>query len=441
MKIIVVGAVAGGATAASQIRRVLPDADITVYDKGSTMSFGNCGMPYVIGGVIEDKKKIISATPESFQEEKNIDVHLFHEVIRIDRGEKSVEVKNVQTGEIFTDSYDKLILSPGGTANRPTIEGMETSNVFTLRNYDDMEEILSFIHEKKPTSSAVVGGGFIGVEMAEVIHERGISVSVIERNQHMMSILDPEIAVLLDEELRDNGVALYTETEIVKMDGSKMTLANGEHLKADFVMMSVGITPNIGLAETAGLEIGPTGGIVTNDVMQTADPDIYAIGDAAENRDWFTGKPRRVPLSWHAHRQAYIVAKHLEGNPVKIKGLLGTSISKVFSQTVAMTGMTEEILVEEGIPYKTVFHKSKTNAGYYPDHANITLKVTYHADTRKVLGAQAFGGKGIDKRIDIIATAIFGGLTVDDLSALELSYSPPYSSPKDPVNMAGYKAK
>lgn len=441
MKIIVVGAVAGGATAASQIRRVLPDADITVYDKGSTMSFGNCGMPYVIGGVIENKKKIISATPESFQEEKNIDVHLFHEVIRIDRGEKSVEVKNVQTGEIFTDSYDKLILSPGGTANRPTIEGMETSNVFTLRNYDDMEEILSFIHEKKPTSSAVVGGGFIGVEMAEVIHERGISVSVIERNQHMMSILDPEIAVLLDEELRDNGVALYTETEIVKMDGSKMTLANGEHLKADFVMMSVGITPNIGLAETAGLKIGPTGGIVTNDVMQTADPDIYAIGDAAENTDWFTGKPRRVPLSWHAHRQAYIVAKHLEGNPVKIKGLLGTSISKVFSQTVAMTGMTEEILVEEGIPYKTVLHKSKTNAGYYPDHANITLKVTYHADTRKVLGAQAFGGKGIDKRIDVIATAIFGGLTVDDLSALELSYSPPYSSPKDPVNMVGYKAK
>ncbi|MFC4409515.1 CoA-disulfide reductase [Chungangia koreensis] len=441
MKIIVVGAVAGGATAASQIRRVLPDAEITVYDKGSTMSFGNCGMPYVIGGVIEDKKKIISATPESFKEKKNIEVYVHHEVVRIDRKQKLVEVKNVQTGKSFTDSYDKLILSPGGSARRPTYEGMDTADVFTLRSYDDMEEILSYIHEKKPSSCAVVGGGFIGVELAEVLHEQGISVSVIERNKHMMSILDPEIAVLLDEELRNNGVALHRETEIANINGSKLTLKNGDVVEADFVMMSVGIIANTELAEAAGLEIGETGGIVTNDVMQTTDPDIYAIGDAAENKEWFTGKPKRVPLAWHAHRQAYIVAKHLEGKPVRIKGLLGTSISKVFSQSVAMTGMTDDMLEEEGIPFKTVLHKSKTNAGYYPDHANITLKVTYHAETRKVLGAQAFGGKGIDKRIDVIATAIFGGLTVDDLAALELSYSPPYSSPKDPVNMVGYKAE
>lgn len=439
-KVVIIGAVGGGATVAAQIRFYDEEAQIIVYDRDDTMSYAACGTPYVVGQVIEDPESLLIADPQSFKEKRNIDVFLQHEALEIHRNEKRLTVKNLQTGKVFDETYDTLILAPGGSAIVPEIEGLSTSDVFVLRSYGDMQNINKYIAEHKPKSCVISGAGFIGIEMAENLKNLGIDVELVHRSSHVMSILDEDISNLVKAELEGNGVTVHTGSSIRKMDRQTLSLANGSTLQADFQIMSVGIKPNIELAKQAGLPIGPTGGIVTNEFMQTADPNIYALGDATENTDFVTGKQKRVPLAWPAHRHAYLIARHLSGTAIAKKGLLGTSVVKVFSQTVGMTGLSESMIRENGLAYTTVIHRGNSNAGYYPDHAKMTLKVHFDPVSRKILGAQCIGGKGVDKRIDVIVTAIYGGLTIEDLQALELSYAPPYSSPKDPINMAGYKA-
>ncbi|HSJ37878.1 MAG TPA: CoA-disulfide reductase [Planococcus sp. (in: firmicutes)] len=439
-KIIIVGAVGGGATAAGQLRFYNKDAVIKIFDRDSVMSYAACGTPYAIGEVIEDEESLLAATPEQFKEKRNIEVHLKHEVTGIDRKKKTIQVKNLETGEQFVESYDKLILSPGGTAIVPEIKGSETAEIFTLRSYNDMLAIKDYIQSHKPQSCTVSGGGFIGLEMAENLKELGIDVHLVHKSDYIMSILDEDISREIEKELLLNEVHLQTNAYITEIDKRSQTLSNGEMLETDFIIMSIGLAPNVGLAKEAGLEIGKTGGIVTNDYMQTTDPAIYAIGDASENFDLVTGEPKRVPLAWPAHRQAYIAAKHINGEAIAKKGLLGTSVLKIFGLTAAMTGLNENMLRALEIPSVSLVHNGNSNAGYYPDHGKLKLKIHYDPDSRKIFGAQCLGTKGVDKRIDVIATAMYAGLTVDDLQALELCYAPPYSSPKDPVNMAGYKA-
>ena len=441
MKIIVVGAVAGGSTVASQIRRAVPEAKITLIGRDQEIGYGTCGMPYVIGGIIDDKEKVRGPNPETFGEKRDINTLTRHEVIAVDRHAKTVEVRNLETGDIFTEPYDKLILSPGGYSRIPEFKGLGDLPLLALKNYADMEYIIDYIDREKPKSCAIIGGGFIGIELAENFIHKGIKTALIERNDRVMKVMDYEVTDVLNAEMKENGVDLYFNDAIERIEGKKLIMKNGVNIDVDFIAASVGIIPDTILAEEAGLSIGSTHGIIVNEYMQTDDPDIYAIGDVAECTDWFTGKPKRVQLAWHAHRQAYIVASHLGGNPVKINGFLGTTITKLFSLTAGMTGHSEKSLTDEGIAFETVTHSGRTNAGYYPDHGTILLRVHYDRDSRLILGAQAVGDKGVDKRIDVIATAIMGKMTVDDLSALELSYSPPYSSPKDPVNMIGYKAK
>lgn len=440
-KIVIVGAVAGGATVASQIRYYDKEAQIVMFEQDGTMSYSACGMPYFIGGEITDESSLIAATPEKFNKEKNIDVRLKHRVISINRHQKTVEVLNLETQQSFEESYDALILSPGGTPIIPKTPGLDSTSMFTLRNFSDMEKINHYIKTEQPKSCVIVGAGFIGLEMAENLVNLGLTVSIVEKSPQVMNIMDADSSALVEKELLEHGVKLFKGNFITKADGQHLDLDLGEKLQADFILMSVGVSPSTELAEKAQLTIGDTRGIVTNEYLQTNDPSIYAIGDAAENKDFITGDAKRVPLAWPAHRQAYIVARHITGDNIPFKGLLGTSICKVFTQSVAITGLNEATLVDRHRKYESVVQTAHSNAGYYPDHAKIFMKIHYDSATRKVLGAQVVGGKGVDKRIDVLATAIYAGLTMEDLQALELAYAPPYSSPKDPVNMAGYRAK
>jgi len=440
-KIVVVGAVAGGATFASQLRFYDKESHIVMFDQDDTMSYGACGMPYFISGEISDANHLIAATPEEFRNERHINVQLKHRVTKIDREQKVVQVVNLKTQESFEEPYDALILSPGGTPIVPETPGLESTTMFTLRNLNDMVKIDAFIKSENPKNCVIVGAGFIGLEMAESLVRLGLTVSIVEKSKQVMNILDADSSALVEQELHDQGVRVYKDNFITNVSGKKITLDSGEELEADFILMSIGVAPSTELAEKAQLTIGKTKGIKTNEFMQTNDPFIYAIGDAAENKDFITGEAKRVPLAWPAHRQAYIVAKHLTGENVPFKGLLGTSICKVFSLSVALTGLNKDALTERQIAYETVVQLANSNAGYYPDHAKISMIIHYDASTRKILGAQVVGGKGVDKRIDVLSTAIYAGLTMDDLQALELAYAPPYSSPKDPVNMAGYRAK
>lgn len=439
-KIVIVGAVGGGATVAGQIRFYDPDADITIFDRDATMSYAACGTPYVIGQVIQEPESLLMADPRQFKEKRNIDVFLKHEVLEIYRDSKQLLVRNLDSGEQFAESYDTLILSPGGSAIVPDIEGLSSANVFVLRSYEDMQNITKFINETSPKSCVVSGAGFIGLEMAENLKNLGLDVQIVHKSSQVMSILDTDVSQLIETELAANGVKLYKEAVITKAEAQTVELSDGNRLQADFIIMSVGIKPNTELAEKAGLPLGKTGGIITNEFMQTSDPSIFALGDASENSDMITGDPKRVPLAWPAHRQAFLIAQKLQGNAIPKKGLLGTSVVKIFSLTVAMTGLNERTIRKKGLAYKTVVHQGNSNAGYYPDHAKIMLKIHFDSASRKILGAQCIGGKGVDKRIDVLVTAVYAGLTVDDLQELELSYAPPYSSPKDPINMAGYKA-
>lgn len=441
MKIVVVGAIAGGATVASQIRRSLPDASITLIGMDERIGYGACGMPFVIGGVIDEARKVGGPNPKRFSQSKDIRTLTKHQVVAIERENQIVHIKNLATNEQFTETYDKLILSTGGHSRIPQYEGIDTIPFFTLKSYADMEQITQFLDKEKPKSCAIVGSGFIGIELAENFIQRGIKTSMILRGERVMSSMDEQITTILYDEMQKNDVHFHLNTQIKQINSNKITMDHGEIIEVDFLIASIGTIPNTSLMEEIGLTIGETKGVVVNEFMQTDDPNIYALGDIAECKDWVTGKPKRVELAWHAHRQSFIIAQHLAKEPVKIDPFLGTTITKLFSLTAGMTGLSEKTLQDEGITFHTVVHEGRTNAGYYPDHGTILIRVHYDPKTRKILGAQAVGDKGVDKRMDVIVTAMMGNLTIDDLSALELSYSPPYSSPKDPINMVGYKAK
>lgn len=441
-KIIIVGGVAGGATTAAKLRRLDEKAEIIMFERGEFISFANCGLPYYIGEVIKERSKLLVQTVEGMKKRYNMDIRNFTEVTSIDREQKIITARNVQTGQEYSETYDFLILSPGAKPIVPPIEGLQSSNVFTLRNIPDMDKIKGFVEEKSPQTAVVIGGGFIGLEMAENLKEAGLSVTIAEKSPQVMGPLDPEMAGIVQNHLVEKGINLVLNNGIekVQQNGQLVVLESGEMLESDLIILAIGVAPENNLAKAAGLELGDKGGIKVNEYLQTSDPSIYALGDAIEVKDYINGTPAMVPLAWPANRQAHIVAHSINGRDIKYPGTMGTSIVKIFDLTAALTGNNEKTLRRLSVPFEAVHIHPLSHAGYYPGASQIAIKLLFDKETGKIFGAQAVGEDGADKRIDVIATAIKGGLTVHDLQELELAYAPPFSSAKDPVNMAGYVA-
>ncbi|MGC5324360.1 CoA-disulfide reductase [Brevibacillus sp. SYSU BS000544] len=442
-KILIVGGVAGGASAAARLRRLNEQDEIIMFERGEYISFANCGLPYYIGEVITDRKKLLVQTVEGMSSRFQMDIRNKSEVTKINRDSKTVEVADLRTGRTYEESYDILILSPGASPIRPAIPGIEEANaLFTLRNIPDTDAIKGFIDEQKPNRAVVIGGGFIGVEMAENLVERGVQVSVVEMANQIMPPLDYEMAAIVLEHMRSKGIDLILEDGVQSFSdkGTRIQLTSGREIQTDMIILAIGVQPENKLAKEAGLALGIRGAIKVSPTLQTSDPSIYAVGDAIEVHDLVNGQPAMVPLAWGANRQGRIVADHINGREVSYQGALGTAIAKVFDLTAAVTGNNEKTLKRAGIPYQVVHIHPNSHAGYYPGAALLSIKLIFDPDTGKILGAQAVGADGADKRIDVLATAIKGGLTVFDLPDLELAYAPPYSSAKDPVNMAGYVA-
>ncbi|MFI8684625.1 CoA-disulfide reductase [Rossellomorea sp. NPDC077527] len=442
-KIVIVGGVAGGATAAARLRRLSEENEIIMVEKGEYISFANCGLPYYIGEVITNREALLVQTVEGMSKKFNLDIRNLSEVVEIHRDRKTVSIKKVETGEMYEESYDKLILSPGARPIVPPLEGLEEAkNVFTLRNVPDTDRIKAWVDETKPEEAVIIGGGFIGLEMAENLHHRGVNVTVVELGNQVMAPIDYEMAAIVHRELKNADVDLYLNDGVkaFKDNGRTIVLQSGKELHSDLTILSIGVRPENELAGKAGLTLGERGGIVVNSHLQTDDPDIYAIGDAIEVKDYVQGVPAMIPLAWPANRQGRLAADHINGKAAEYKGSLGTSVAKVFDLTVAATGNNEKVLNRLGIEYEAVHIHPNSNATYYPGGSQLSLKLLFHPETGEIFGAQAVGYKGVEKRIDVIATAIKGKLKVWDLADLELAYAPPYSSAKDPVNMAGYVA-
>ncbi len=442
-KIAIVGGVAGGSTAAARLRRLDETAEIVMFDKGEYISYANCGLPYYIGGTIEDRKKLLVQTPEGMTARYNFDIRTLSEVTRIDRAKKSIFVHDLKSGQTYEETYDQLILSPGARPIVPPIPGLnEAKALFTLRNIPDTDRIRSYVDEEKPSQAVVIGGGFIGVEMAENLSDLGMNVTLIEMANQIMPPLDYEMAAIVHQHLRNKGINLILNDGVkaFESNGTKVLSLSGKEIATDLIILSIGVRPENELAVHAGLSVGKRGGIQVNEYLQTSDPSIYAIGDAIEVKCYINKEPTMIPLAWPANRQGRLVADNIYGKKTPYKGTLGTSIAKVFDYTVATTGNNEKTLKSLGIAYEVVHVHPGSHAGYYPNAFPIALKLIFDKKTGKIFGAQAVGKDGVDKRIDVIATAIKGGLTVLDLPDLELAYAPPYSSAKDPVNMAGYVA-
>lgn len=440
-KIIIVGGVAGGASAAARLRRLDEHAEIILFERGEYISFANCGLPYYIGGKITQKEALTLQTPKSFHARFRVDVRVRHEVIGIDRQGKTVLVKNHATGEEYRETYSKLILSPGAEPIKPPIPGTDLAQVFTLRNIPDTYRIKEFIETRKPKSAAVVGGGYIGIEMAENLHEEGLKVTVIEALKQVIAPLDYDMACDVHNHLRKKGVALHLEsgvTAIEERGGTlKVTTTKGE-ISADMLILAIGVRPESSLAKEAGLSVNERGCIVVDKTMLTTDPDIYAVGDAVEITDFVTGQKAFVPLAGPANKQGRIAADQICGINSAYTGTQGSAILKVFDLTVATTGLNEKTARRLGIPYEKSYTYSGSHAGYYPGSVSMSIKTLYSPENGRILGAQIVGGEGADKRCDVFATAIRGGMTAKHLTQLELCYAPPYSSAKDPVNMAGF---
>ncbi|MCH6266247.1 CoA-disulfide reductase [Neobacillus citreus] len=442
-KVIIVGGVAGGATAAARLRRVSEDVDIILVERGEHISFANCGLPYYIGETIKDRSKLLVQTVKGMSERFKLDIRNLSEVMSIDPENKKVTIKNLQNGEVYQQTYDKLLLSPGARPIVPPIPGLnENQTLFTLRNIPDTDKIKNYVDSQNPKKAVVVGGGFIGIEMAENLVDRGIEVTIIEMANQIMAPIDFEMASILHTHLKEKGVKLILENGVQSFanQGKKVILSDGTEIETDMTILSIGVRPENELAKTAGLELGERGGIITNEYLQTSNEDIYAVGDAVEVVDYISGTKAMIPLAGPANRQGRIAANNMMGKKEKYKGTMGTSIAKVFDLTVAATGNNEKTLKRLGVSYEVVHIHPSSHAGYYPGAAPIALKLIFDKENGKIFGAQAVGADGVDKRIDVIATAIKGGLTIEDLTNLELSYAPPYSSAKDPVNMAGYVA-
>lgn len=445
MKIVIIGGVAGGATAAARIRRLDENAEIVLFEKDAHVSYANCGLPYHIGGVIRDRDELLLQTPEGFKRRFEIDVRVRSEVTAIHRDRKSVTVKNLMTNEMYEETYDKLIVSTGATPLTPPIPGIQGSNIFSLRNVSDMDRIMVAMDRKKVSSALIVGAGFIGLEMAENLTEAGLSVTVVEQAPQVMGTVDYSMAVMVHHHLRSKNVELVFNETVAsfeeKDDRVKVMLQSSRALMADMVILSMGVKPESRLAKDAGLAVGRFGGITVNDFLQTSDPSIYAVGDAVEVKNRVTGNPSLIPLAGPANKQARMVADNIvKGNKRVYKGSIGTSIAKIFDMSVASAGASERLLDREGIAYHTSISHAGSNAGYYPGALPLSIKINFSTEG-KLLGAQVVGFAGVDKRIDLLAQVIRNGGSIYDLQEIEHAYAPPFSSAKDPVNMAGFIAE
>ena len=442
MKVVIVGGVAGGATAAARIRRLDEHARIIVFERSGYVSYANCGLPYYIGDVITDAEDLTLQTPESFFSRFRVDMKVHHEVTAIHPERKTVSVKNLETGQEFEESYDKLILSPGARPTQPRLPGVGIDRLFTLRTVEDTLRIKTYIDKHNPGSAVLAGGGFIGLELAENLRETGMDVTIVQRPKQLMNPFDADMASMIHGEMRRHGVKLalgYTvEGFEEKEEGVDVLLKDSEPLHADMVVLAIGVTPDTTLAKEAGLELGIRGSIVVNDRMETSMPDIYAIGDAVQVKHYVTGEDALISLAGPANRQGRIAADNICGGDSRYPGSQGSSVIKVFGLTAAVTGINETNAKKAGLDADTVILSPMSHAGYYPGGKVMTMKVVFEKKTYRLLGAQIVGAEGVDKRIDVLAAAIHAGMKATELKDLDLAYAPPYSSAKDPVNMAGF---
>ncbi len=442
-KIVIVGGVAGGASTAARLRRLDEEVTIVMFEKGEYISFANCGLPYYIGGVIPDRQQLLLQTVEEMSHKFNIDIRVQSEVIAINRDQKLLTIKDIETNKTYKESYDTLVLSPGAKPTLPPIEGIsECKQLFTLRNIPDTDRIKTYISKEKPKKAVVIGGGFIGLEMVENLKALQIEVTLIEASNQIMAPLDIEMASILHEHLIDQGIRLILNQSVsaFKEEGHQVVLRSGEVIETDLIVMAIGVTPETTIAKTAGLEVTERGSIIVDDHMRTSDESIYALGDAVCVKDFVSGERMMIPLAWPANRQGRVVADHICGRDSSYKGTLGSSVAKVLDYTVATTGNNEKMLKRLGRFYEVVHIHPSAHASYYPGAFPIAFKMLFDPKTGEILGAQGVGMKGVEKRIDILATAIKGRLTVMDLQDIEPCYAPPYNSAKDPVNMLGYYA-
>ena len=442
MKIVIIGGVAGGATAAARIRRRNEHAEIIVFEKSGYISYANCGLPYYIGDVITDPEELTLQTPESFFRRFRIHMKIHHEVVSIHPDRKTVSVKNLETGEAFEESYDKLILSPGAKPAQPRLPGVGMDQLFTLRTVEDTFRIKEYITKNHPKSVVLAGGGFIGLELAENLRELGMEVTIVQRPRQLMTPFDPDMASMIHSEMRKHGIKLvlgYTVEGFMKKDhGVEVLLKDNPSLRADMVILAIGVTPDTVLAKEAGLELGIKGSIVVNDRMETSVPDIYAAGDAVQVKHYVTGEDTLISLAGPANKQGRIIADNICGDDSRYPGSQGSSVIKVFDMTAATTGINETNARRAGLQVDTVILSPMSHAGYYPGGKVMTMKVVFEKATCRLLGAQIIGYEGVDKRIDVLATAIHAGMKATQLKDLDLAYAPPYSSARDPVNMAGF---
>ncbi|MGF1826821.1 FAD-dependent oxidoreductase [Vibrio splendidus] len=462
-KIVIIGGVAGGASAAARARRLSEDAEIIMFERGSFVSFANCGLPYHIGGDITERANLLLQTPESFLARFNVDVRIMSEVISIDKDNKSVTIKNVLDNSEYTESYDFLVLSPGAGPIVPPIPGINNPITHSLRNIPDMDKILNTIRMNRPEHATVVGGGFIGLEMMEAFHQLGIKTTLVELADQVMTPVDGEMAGFAHAEIKEKGVDLrlgvaleaveyIQEPHVANIESGEidshphiqghlnLSLSDGETLQTEILVMAIGVRPEIKVAEEAGLKIGELGGIWTTSTMQSSDPSIYAVGDAVEEADFITGNPTNVPLAGPANRQGRMAADNIFDRGQTYQGTQGTAICKIFDLAIASTGKNEKTLKREGIPFRKVYVHTASHASYYPGAEIVSFKMLYCPETKKILGAQAAGKDGVDKRIDIMAVAQRAGMTIDQLQHLELTYAPPFGSAKDVINQAAFVA-
>lgn len=446
MKYIVIGGVAGGATVAARLRRMDEQAEIILLERGAYVSYANCGLPYYIGGEISERDHLFVQTVKGFQDRFAIDIRVRQEAVEILRDQKAVRIKNLETGAEYTESYDKLVLSPGAAPIRPNLEGINLPNIFTLRNVPDTDAIKNYITANRPRRAVVVGGGFIGLEMAENLHRQGLEVHVVEMGRQVMAPIDYSMASIVHHHMVEQGIHLHLERGVTRFASSasgalEVVLSDEQKIEIDMVILSIGVRPETTLAKDSGLAIGALGGISVNEYMQTSDPDIYALGDAVEVVHGVTGKPALIPLAGPANKQGRIVADNIVyGNVSVYSGTIGTSIAQVFDLTVAAAGANSKLLDREKIPYLSSFTHSQSHAGYYPGALSMSVKILFSPENGRLLGAQIVGFDGVDKRIEMLAQVIQNQGTVADLMELEHAYAPPYSSAKDPVNMAGFVA-
>ena len=442
MKIVIVGGVAGGATAAARIRRLDENAQIIILEKTGYVSYANCGLPYYIGETILDEEELTLQTPEGFWDRFRVDVRVRHEVFSIDTEKKTVTVRKTDDAQFYVESYDKLLLAPGAKPNVPDIVGVNEKNIFTLRSVEDTLKIKKYTDEKKPQTATIIGGGFIGLEMAENLAKRGITVTIVQYSDHLLGTLDFDMACFIHAQMEKHGVCLMLNTSVTeiehKNDTSVVKTKDGANIPSDMVILAIGVTPDSQLAKKAGLELGAKGSILVNDHMETSVKDIYAVGDAVEVEHFITGEKALISLAGPANKQGRIAADNICGGNSTYRGSQGSSVIKLFDMTVATTGLNETQAKRAKLSYEAVILSPMSHASYYPGGQVMTMKVLFEKDTDRLLGAQIVGFDGVDKRLDVIATAIRGGLRARELSELDLAYAPPYSSAKDPVNMAGF---